>query len=251
MEEHNEFELKGKEHISLEAGDIAKSLLIMIMSFLLTGLAAITFKHAIKSNLTATILLAFAAFVSIFFSIRVAKEHLRRYVGRYGWLAIPPALAALFAASSLKPMVFFALFLMHSAACVFLRTLKNTARLGIELIMLITVLGSFAYGPKTGALLGGAAMLMDYALTARFSYFVPVTTGGYMLIGLLAGNFSSSGITAVGITAAVIYNLVTSFIIVAFMGGHIEKCIRFGVSNIALNFMLFMTIAPWLLSMMG
>ncbi|MEK6854029.1 MAG: hypothetical protein AABX60_01720, partial [Nanoarchaeota archaeon] len=69
-------------------------------------------------------------------------------------------------------------------------------------------------------------------------------------IGLIAGSFASAGITSVGVTATIIYNLATSFIIVAFMGGHIDKCLRFGLSNLALNFMLFTSIAPWLLSIL-
>ncbi len=251
MMEGQEFGKGEKAYISLEAGDIAKSFLIIVMSFILTGLAALLVKSLLRNNATITILLGTALFVSLFFSMKFAKRHVRKYAERYGWLVIPPALAALFAVSSMKPVVFFVLFLIHSAACVFLRTLKNTARLGIELIMLITVLGSFVYGAKVGALLGAAAMLMDYALTARFSYFVPVTTAAYMLIGILAGSFSSAGITTVGIAATVIYNLATSFIIVAFMGGHLDKCLRFGASNIALNFMLFSTVAPWLLNVMG
>lgn len=245
--------IQGREgvFISLELNELLRKLLIAVVSFLLTAILASATKGLFKSNAAIASLFAAVIFISLFFAMRFAKTYVRSYVEKYGWVVIPPVLAALFVASSLKPVVFFALFLLHAAACVFLRTLKNTARLGIELIMLITVLGSFAYGPKAGAIIGAVAMLMDYALTARFSYFVPVTTGSYLLIGLFAGSFSSAGITAVGITATIIYNIFTSLIIVAFMGGHIEKCLRFGLSNIALNFMLFTTAAPWLLSIIS
>lgn len=236
--------------LSLELGDVAKYGMVAVGSFIITALLGIWVRSLLRSNIVLTLMLAFVIFTSVFFAMRFAKVYVKGYMERYGWLVIPPALAALFLLSSVKPVVFIVLFMLHGLACFFLRTLKNTARLGIELIMLITVLGSFVYGPKAGALLGATAMLMDYALSARFSYFVPVTTAAYVIIGLVAGSFSPAGITAVGITAAVIYNLATSFIIVAFMGGHIDKCLRFGLSNIALNFVLFTTIAPWLLSIL-
>lgn len=233
--------------ISLELGDLAKYGTIAVGSFVITALLGILARNAVKSSIMLTVMLALVIFMSAFFAMRFARTHIRKYFQKYSWLIIPPALAAVFAISSVKPLVFVVLFIIHALACFFLRTLKNTARLGIELIMLITVLGSFVYGAKVGALLGATAMLMDYALSARFSYFVPVTTAAYMLIGIFAGSFSALGITTVGIAAAVIYNLVTSFIVVAFMGGHLDKCLRFGLSNIALNFVLFTTIAPWLL----
>ncbi|MBI3036397.1 hypothetical protein HYY73_01385 [Candidatus Woesearchaeota archaeon] len=250
MDEQQNFGKGEKVYISLEMGDLTRNLLIVIASFLATAIISVLIKHLLKSNIVMMILLVAAAIVSMFFAMRIAKLYVKGYVERYGGLVIPPAMAAIFVVSSLKPVVFAVLFLLHSAACVFLRQLKNTARLGIELTMLITILGSFVYGAKIGALLGATAMLMDYAMSARFSYFSPVTTGTYILIGLFAGNFSSFGITAVGIAAAVVYNLATSFIIVAFMGGHSEKCFRFGLSNIALNFVLFTTAAPWLLSIL-
>lgn len=236
--------------LSLEVVDLAKYGATAVGSFVITALLGIWIRGMLRSNIALTAMLAFLIFTSAFFAMRFAKTHLRRYAQKYGWIAIPSALAGIFAMSSLNPVVFLVLFVIHALACFFLRTLKNTARLGIELIMLITVLGSFVYGAKVGALLGATAMLMDYALSARFSYFAPITTAAYALIGLFAGSFSALGITAVGIAAAVIYNIVTSSIIVSFMGGHIDKCLRFGISNIALNFVLFTAIAPWLLSML-
>ncbi len=250
MEQHETAEKSDRIMISLEMGNINRHILIAVVSFVATIAVAALVKNLLRNNVGLTATLALLVFVSLFFAMRFGKVYLRSYVERYGWFVVPSVLAAFFVMSSVRPVVFVVLFVVHALACFFLRTLKNTARLGIELIMLITVLGSFVYGAKTGALLGATAMLMDYALSARFSYFVPVTTSAYVLIGLFAGSFSGAGITAVGIGATIIYNLVTSFIIVAFMGGHIGKCLRFGLSNLALNFVLFTTVAPWLLAML-
>ena len=250
MEQSSNVERDSRISIGFEISDVIRYPLIVLVSFISTLVVASAMRSIVRNNIVLTILLATALFFSAFFAMRVTKVYLRSYFEKYGLLVIPPALAALFLLSSVKPVVFVVLFMLHGLACFFLRTLKNTARLGIELIMLITVLGSFIYGPKAGALLGATAMLMDYALSARFSYFVPVTTAAYALIGLIAGSFASAGITSVGITATIIYNLVTSFIIIAFMGGHIDKCLRFGLSNLALNFVLFTSVAPWLLSIL-
>ena len=250
MNEHG-LERTGRVAISLELGDIFRFIAIIIVSFLSTALISILIKGLMRNNITLLIILSMAVFVSVFLAMRLGKAYMKSYAERYGWLVIPSALAALFLLSSVKAVVFVGLFVAHALACFFLRTLKNTARIGIELIMVITVLGSFVYGPKTGALLGATAMLMDYALSARFSYFFPVTTTAYALIGLIAGSFSSLGIAAVGIAATVIYNLATSFIIVAFMGGDLGKCVRFGLSNLALNFVLFTAVAPKLLSILS
>ena len=123
-------------------------------------------------------------------------------------------------------------------------------KIGIETVMLITILSAFAYGAKTGAIMGVVAMLIDYVFSMRFSYFVLVTTSTYALIGYTASFFSGVSITIVGMGMVVVYNLITSFIIVNFMGGHISKCLRFGITNLAFNFALFWSIAPFMLKIM-
>ena len=142
------------------------------------------------------------------------------------------------------------LLVTHAATSFALRGIKKL-RIGIEMNLLITVLGAFVYGAKVGALLGVAAMLIDYVFSLRLSYFAIVTTAAYALIGFFAGFSTGISITTVGIAAAIAYNISTSFIIVMFMGGHIDKCVRFGLTNIALNAVLFSTIAPTLLKLMG
>ena len=235
--------------ISFEASDITRNAAIAAATFILAGLASLWVKELIRNSYGWALALA-AACVAGFIAMGTARMHAKRLFKKYGFFTVLPALAAVVAVTSVKPVVFLMLFIIHGLSCFFLRTLKNNARVGVELVMLTTVLASFAYGAKAGALLGATAMLMDYALSARFSYFMPVTISTYALIGLFAGSFSSVGITAVGITAAVIYNIVTSFFILTFMGGHIDKCLRFGLSNIAINALIFTTAAPWLLSIL-
>ncbi len=142
-----------------------------------------------------------------------------------------------------------ALLLLHAATSFVFRELKK-ARIGLELVMLITMLSAFAYGGKAAALIGAGAMLMDYVFSLRFSYFVIVTTTAYALIGLAASFFSGYSITTIGIIAVVLYNAFTSAIIVGLLGGHLDKCVRFWLTNLAINAVLFTTAAPFLLSVM-
>jgi hypothetical protein len=240
-----------KLYVDFEVGNLTKSLSIIILSFVSSALVGLVIKHFLKNSLGVVIFIAIVTIISVFFVMQAARTHVRAYFEVYGWLVIPPALAAIFMISSLKPLAFFVLFLIHALAAIFLRALKNNARIGIEFVLLITVLGSFVYGPKVGALLGPVAMLMDYALSTRLSYFAPVTITSYALIGFLAGSFAHLGIATVGIAAAVGYNIVTAFIILVFMGGNLDKCLRFGFSNVAINAVLFMTVAPFMLSILS
>ena len=251
ISEGNQTDKNEKIYISLEIGDLTKIIITIVLSFIVTVFIVAWIKHSLKNNFLGITIFSAIALVSLFFARWIGILPVRSYVERYGLFVIPSIFAGLFVVSSIKPAVFVILFILHGIICLFLRMVKNTMRLGIELVMLITILGSFVYGPTTGAILGVTAMLMDYALTTRFSYFVPVTTGAYAMMGIFAASFLSFGITTVGIAAAIIYNIITSIIIVAFMGGHLEKCLRFGISNIALNVILFTTVVPRLMGVLA
>ncbi len=243
MSEHN-------NAISFELGDVAKKLLMAFGSFMATVMLALFIKHFFRNNVGFAIAMLAVLFFSLSMAVRFARTRIKEYLKGYGWFIIPSALTAILVIASLKPLVFVMLFLLQALTCIFFKELKNNARVGIEFSTLITILASFVYGGKVAALLGPLAVLTEYALTARFSYFTPVTTMAYALIGFFAGNFSGLGITAVGIAAAVIYNIITSVVIVSFMGGHLEKCLRFAFTNIPINIMLFAAVAPKLQSIL-
>jgi len=223
-----------------EMENVSRYAALAVGSFAITALVAILMNGAVA------VLAGLGATTA--FGTRMTRISLRNFVRSYGLVVMAATLAALLVTSQLKPGVFALLLVIHAMVSYFVRTLKNMGRLGIELVMLITVLGSFAYGPKTGAILGAVALLMDYVFSARFSYFAPITMTAYALVGLLAANFTSFGITTVGIAATIIYNLVTSLIIIIFARGNPEKCLIFGLSDTVFNLALFTAVAPWLLS---
>lgn len=221
---------------------IRKGIILAAASFAITlALAAL-----LHSPFAALISLA----ISTFLGMKLEGSNFREFIKNYGWIIVTTALIALFLTANIKPAIFAILLLLHAATSVIFRSIKNSSRVSIEFTMLITILASFAYGAKTGAVLGAVSMLMDYAFSARFSYFMPVTIITYALIGFFAASFAGFGITAVGIAATVIYSIVTSTIIILFMGGHPQKCVTFGITDIALNILLFTAVAPWLLSIL-
>lgn len=143
-----------------------------------------------------------------------------------------------------------ALLIAHAAMSFAFRKFKKY-KIGIETVMLITILSALAYGAKTGAIIGAIAMFMDYIFSMRFSYFVLVTTTTYALIGYAAAFFAEYSITTVGVVMVVVYNIITSFIIISFMGGHIDKCARFAITNLLWNIALFWSVAPAMLKIMA
>ena len=142
-----------------------------------------------------------------------------------------------------------ALIILHAVLSFAFKRLKKY-RIGMETVMLLTITSAFAYGAKTGAIMGAAAMLLDYIFSMRFSYFTIVTTGTYAAIGYAAAFFAQYSIATVGMVMVVIYNIVTTFTIVNFMGGHIDKCIRFGMTNFLWNIALFSSAAPLMIKIM-
>jgi hypothetical protein len=221
-------------------GNITTHLVVAVACFLLTLLFTAVFKNPLA---------AFPAVgIAIYAGMKLENSKFKEFLRKYGWIVGTSAIIALFVTSQIKPIIFAALLIIHAATSYIFRTMKNQSRISIEFTMLITILASFAYGAKTSAVLGAVSMLIDYAFSARFSYFMPVTITAYALIGFFAASFTSLGITAVGIASTIIYNAVTSLIIIGFMGGHANKSITFGLTDLALNFVLFTAVAPWLLS---
>ncbi|MBI3051460.1 hypothetical protein HYY74_03305 [Candidatus Woesearchaeota archaeon] len=175
-----------------------------------------------------------------------AREALRKY-----WPAmIIGAIATIVAISMTKYIIIGALLFLHAAMSVFTKVLKKN-HIGIEIVTLIAVTSGIAYGPKIGAIAGGLAMVIDYIFSGRLSMFSIVTIPTYALIGVIASGFATANILTLGIALTIFYNLFTWIFILGFMGGHVDKCLRFGATNLAFNTFMFGSIAPMLLAIMS
>jgi hypothetical protein len=124
-------------------------------------------------------------------------------------------------------------------------------QIGVEMVMFSTVMSGVIYGPAVGAVMGALSMLVDYVFATRISLFAVVTIPSYALVGYFAPFlFNFMNITTLGIIMTIAYVIFSNSIIVGFMGGHLNKSLRFGITDIAFNAVIFMTIAPFVLKML-
>ena len=122
--------------------------------------------------------------------------------------------------------------------------------IGVEMVMFSTVVSGVVYGPLMGAVIGAISMVIDYAFATRLSPFSIITIPSYAAAGYISGLVGNSiDITKLGISLTIIYVIFSNAIIVAFMGGALGKSIRFGVTDIAFNAVMFSTAAPFVLNL--
>lgn len=216
----------------------------------LTALTAVFAKNFITEHPAASILLILA-FIPAFLPFnKVAVPYMKRFAGKYLFVIVPSILITIGILSMTKYFVLAFLLFIHAAMSVFLRVLKKN-HIGVEIITLITVLSGIAYGPKIGAIMGAASMITDYVFSGRMSYFCIITIPTYAAIGAISGAFSPASVVMLGITMTIAYNLFTWIFIMGFMGGHIDKCLRFGITDLAFNTLVFSAFAPTLLAIMA
>ncbi len=121
---------------------------------------------------------------------------------------------------------------------------------GIEIVTLITITTSLAYGRLAGMIVGGIALLTNLIAIARITPRVFLFILTMAALAWLAPFFAGFGVTAVGITANIAYNAMVLTSVVIF-GGDLSKGLIYGAVNTAFNVFLFSAVAPWVLRVMG
>ncbi len=124
-------------------------------------------------------------------------------------------------------------------------------QLGIEFIMLTTVVSGYVYGPFVGAVVG----LFTFALSTYFSGFFSHTLAlSFVLIafvGFFSSFFEGTSIKTAGITLTLIYNLIFVPIYVVWFRGRLTRIFLFSITHIIWNIWVFSTIAPYLLKILS
>jgi hypothetical protein len=123
-------------------------------------------------------------------------------------------------------------------------------RTSIELIMFGTVLAGYAYGTKIGSFFGLINSIAYYYGAHRMSYYVLIFAPLYAVAGICASLFNQYGIFYVGMTATIVYTVISSILVIVIFSAKIEKAIGFAVVNTAFNFIMFKYFAPLLLMLM-
>jgi uncharacterized membrane protein len=182
------------------------------------------------------------------FMIRVEKKI---YPKRYLILTLVLLIAAAIGFFTILKMLFFLILLaaLNVAVSIFARHLPYFKQ-SIELMTFSTIIAAVSYGPKVGAIFGLISCILYYFAAGRVSFYIIVFAPLYALEGLIASLFSGYPIFNVAMTAVIIYTIISSIIVVLFLGARISKAIDFAVKNTLWNIILFKYIAPIMLSVM-
>jgi len=141
------------------------------------------------------------------------------------------------------------LIVLGAISMIYIRFFKYAHFIGFELCMMATVLTSIAYGPHYGAFTGFVSLSAALILSGYFkpTYFVSVLT--MPLMGLIVPLFSHLDLWLVGIIMTIIYDAIVLPLYVL-MGSRITSSVVFFITHILLNYWVFTTIAPIILSIM-
>lgn len=154
-----------------------------------------------------------------------------------------------FFAKQIKTMFFVTGFILLN---IFISSYKKTIEFPIEIEVLTfgIVLCTIAYGVKAGlivAILGG---LLSSILYGYISVFLLPLLLGYILVAFMTPFFAFLNLAAAGIIITIIKNLFLFFFYHLVFSYDVGKNISFSVSNILVNLILFMNVAPFLVRVM-
>lgn len=127
-------------------------------------------------------------------------------------------------------------------------------KFGVELVTFITVLTGFLYGPMVGLIIGTFLLIIHFILARSLGPYVIYCVPTMAVIGLLAGYAGTGGwfggdVALVGIILSLIYNLITGGLGTIMFGDFFDELLWSG-TNFALNFILFLKIAPMILTVL-
>ena len=121
--------------------------------------------------------------------------------------------------------------------------------LGVEFIMMATVLCSVVYGPFVGIGVGLVSLFFAEFISTKLTYNTFVSFIGISIIGFVASFNSGDNITMWGIFMTVLYDIL---IIPGYLmtGSHPIKCFIYVATHIPFNIWVFSVIAPRVLGAM-
>ncbi len=118
-----------------------------------------------------------------------------------------------------------------------------------ELVKLATILASVSYGFLPGIAVGLASTFFGKVLIGRVDEKLPMSMLVISIVALAASFLSGAGITALGITLVLAYNVIMLLLSIM-MGGDLAWNLPYEASNFLFNLLLFTKVAPLLLQIM-
>ena len=122
--------------------------------------------------------------------------------------------------------------------------------LDLEFATIGTILMTVAFGLKAGILTGVLCCVLGAYFSDKITIYVPVTASCYVLAAVLAWLLASaSSIVVTGIIITLLVNAYALFVF-HFVGFTPFENVTYVASNIALNLLLFLKVAPWAMAIL-
>jgi hypothetical protein len=153
-------------------------------------------------------------------------------------------LALLFVFSDVIQAIFvMALFIVLGfASMMYNRWIKVS--LGVELIMLGTVITAAIYGSFPAIIVGFTALFAAEVFTNRFTYSTFISFVGLFIVAILVPTFETTSITWIGIWMTILYDaiILPGYLV---LGSSPLRSILFLVTHLMFNIWLFIFVAPF------
>jgi len=154
-----------------------------------------------------------------------------------------------FAAGIFGHFIFIVLILAEIALAFFVGVFEFK-KIGVELVTFTTVLAGIVYGPVVGLALGAILVTTHLILTKSLGPYILYCIPMMGVVGFLAGTLNAGDATTLGVALSLAYNLVTGGLGSVMMKDFFEELVWSG-TNFALNYVLFLKVAPIILLMLG
>lgn len=123
--------------------------------------------------------------------------------------------------------------------------------IGIEIGIFATVVSSMTHGIKAGIIVGLLVLTAKLLAEGSLSVYSLAIYPSHIIIAIAAGFFSGDNVMAVGIAAAIFHNLFTGFLTFFLLGAPMSKVLSFVSTNMVMNVLLFVYVAPAAVRMIG
>ena len=160
--------------------------------------------------------------------------------------ALAAAVVLFFFWSYVKVILVMAIFIaLGAVSMLYNRWVKES--LGVEFIMLGTVITSIVFGRLPGLIVGMVGLFLAEVLSERFTYSTFVSFIGIAVVALIAQNIfnQTHSITSAGIILTVIYDavIIPGYLL---LGSNLGRSALFVVTHLIFNVWAFSFIAPLL-----
>lgn len=122
--------------------------------------------------------------------------------------------------------------------------------IGVELVLLISILTGMQYGSVAGAVVAFLLITIHMISTQHINVYLLWVIPGYAAVGYLAGTTDMS-ITRFGIFAALGLNAFNLLLTAVTFRANVAKFLPFALTNVVFNAALFLFIAPSLIGIVS